>query len=330
MSYNVLCKNYASKSHYGYAPTWVLNWDYRKDLIIREILSCAPDIICLQEVEFDKYESFFHAQLSSLGSYKGFFWPKTRARTMNEYERSQVDGCAIFWKTSVFRSLVTHCIELQQVSLQDSSLRKVKDMLSRLTNRDNVAVLTLLEHIDTEMKILIVNAHLHWDPTLTDVKLAQMFLLTNEIQRLLISWGCCYSAADVKRFPVILAGDLNSTPDSSVFGYIDSGSTPKDHPDLADFSYRTPLLESFRHQFDFKSVYSLYGELDFTNLTPCFKGVIDYIWYSSRSLIPLGVLNGIDSSYTKKVIGFPNAHNPSDHIFLLSSFAFRNQKPQYR
>lgn len=346
MSYNVLCKNYASKQHYGYVPMWALSWEYRRDLIIKEILSYMADIICLQEVEFDKYESFFHTQLSSLGNYKGFFWPKTRARTMNEYERSQVDGCATFWKSSVwvyflppvamsiitiqsFRSLAGHCIELQQVSLQDSSLRKVEGIISRLTNKDNIAVVTLLEHMSTGLKLLVVNTHLHWDPTLTDVKLAQISLLMSEVQRLLVNWGCCYSSADVKQFPIVLAGDFNSTPDSSVFGFIESGVTPRDHPDLEPYAYRETLLETFKHQFDLKSSYSNAGDLSFTNFTPGFKDVIDYIWYSSRSLTPLGVLNGIDPSYTKKIIGFPNAHNPSDHISLLSSFAFKN-KIQYR
>lgn len=108
-SYNVLSKSYASKQRYGYVPTWALSWEYRKDIIIREIISCMSDIICLQEVEFDKYEDFFTPQLSNINNYKGLFWPKTRARTMDERERLQVDGCAIFWKSDVWAFKFIFC-----------------------------------------------------------------------------------------------------------------------------------------------------------------------------------------------------------------------------
>lgn len=323
-SYNVLSRSYASKQHYGYVPTWVLSWDYRKDLILREIASCMSDIICLQEVELDKYENFFKIQLSSIGNYKGLYWPKTRARTMDEYERMAVDGCAIFWKGNVFNNVATHCVDFQQLCLQDPALRKVEELLSRLTSKDNIAVIALLEHIDTSFKLLVVNTHLHWDPFLNDIKLVQSHLLTTEIQRLLLSWGCCNSLTEVKRFPIIFAGDLNSTPTSSVYNYLDTGSVPLDHPDLKPYPYRKLLLENFKHEFDFKSVYSHVPNFQFTNYTPTFKDVIDYIWYSPRSLVPMGALKGIDPAYYKNSIGFPDAHNPSDHIFLFSSFAFSN------
>jgi CCR4-NOT transcription complex subunit 6 len=48
MCYNILCEKYATPQQYGYTPTWALEWDYRKDLLLQEMLNYSADIICLQ------------------------------------------------------------------------------------------------------------------------------------------------------------------------------------------------------------------------------------------------------------------------------------------
>ena len=48
MCYNTLCDKYATPGTYGYTPSWALNWDYRKELILRELLDYRADVICLQ------------------------------------------------------------------------------------------------------------------------------------------------------------------------------------------------------------------------------------------------------------------------------------------
>lgn len=47
-SYNVLCEKMATSHMYGYTPSWALSWDYRKELILQEILGYSSDILCLQ------------------------------------------------------------------------------------------------------------------------------------------------------------------------------------------------------------------------------------------------------------------------------------------
>lgn len=51
LCYNILCELYASPQLYGYTPKWALDWQYRKRLILQEIMSCRSDIICLQVKE---------------------------------------------------------------------------------------------------------------------------------------------------------------------------------------------------------------------------------------------------------------------------------------
>lgn len=94
LSYNILAEQYAPSERYPYCPSWALSWNYRKQGIIKEILSYESDVICLQEVESLQFSEFFQVELEKLG-YEGIFCPKSRARTMEDW--GVVDGCATFF-----------------------------------------------------------------------------------------------------------------------------------------------------------------------------------------------------------------------------------------
>jgi CCR4-NOT transcription complex subunit 6 len=63
-----------------------------------------------------------------------------------------------------------------------------------------------------------------------------------------------------------------------------------------------------------KSAYAGIGELPLTNYTPSFDGAIDYIWYSTATMSVNAVLSEVDRGYLEKVVGFPDAHNPSEYV----------------
>lgn len=48
LTYNILAEKYATSQMYGYVPSWALVWEYRKQMILHEVLSYDADIICLQ------------------------------------------------------------------------------------------------------------------------------------------------------------------------------------------------------------------------------------------------------------------------------------------
>jgi len=84
-----------------------------------------------------------------------------------------------------------------------------------------------------------------------------------------------------------------------------------------------------KHKYSLKSAYATAlggSELPITNYTPSFKGVIDYIWYTNTSLSVEAVLGEVDEKYLEKVVGFPNAHFPSDHVCIISEFKVLKQK----
>jgi CCR4-NOT transcription complex subunit 6 len=84
---------------YGYTPSWALEWNYRRGLIMAELLKHQADFLCLQEVQTAQYEEYFVPKLNNAG-YEGVYYPKSRYKTMNEADRKLVDGCAIFFNKS--------------------------------------------------------------------------------------------------------------------------------------------------------------------------------------------------------------------------------------
>ncbi|KAJ3220225.1 Glucose-repressible alcohol dehydrogenase transcriptional effector [Clydaea vesicula] len=332
LCYNALCDKYATPGTYPYTPSWVLNWEYRKDLLLQEILNYNADIVCLQEVESLQYDEYFREQMSQHGDYDGIFYPKSRARTMDEYSRKSVDGCATFWKSSKFSLIEKQLIEFQQIAMQRPELRKTEDIFNRVMVKDNIAVVTLLEAKDTSSRLLVANAHLHWDPQYKDVKLVQTAMLMEELQH--ITHAFCnlpsrhpqhkYLQQNPLRLPTILCGDFNSLPQSGVYEFLSRSTCSQDHEDFGQYKYGRYTSEGLKHKFNLRSAYSHINELEFTNFTPSFKGCIDFIWYSTSSLVVTGLLANVDETYLEKCVGFPNWHHPSDHIPLLSSFSMKN------
>ena len=99
-----------------------------------------------------------------------------------------------------------------------------------------------------------------------------------------------------------LCCDLNSLPDSSVVEYLRTGRIATSHRDLQGHGY-DGFLQRFSasvrggirapsgkpelvHQFNLRRTYS--GQMEYTNFTFDFKGVIDYIFYSADFLTPHG------------------------------------------
>ena len=122
---------------------------------------------------------------------------------------------------------------------------------------------------------------------------------------------------DGYKIPVVVCGDLNSNPTSGVYEFLSTGSLPPDHEDFLQHTYGKYTTEGLRHRLGLKSAYAGIGELSMTNYTPTFKGTLDYIWYTTANLSVNSVLGEVDQGYLDKVVGFPNAHFPSEYVVVL-------------
>ena len=208
---------------------------------------------------------------------------------------------------------------------------------------------------------MVANTHIYWNAAYADVKVVQTAILMEQIQRLADEWTrvpACkdktpyrYSAEDAEdgdvaesivepgpsmhyssgsQIPLIICSDLNSLPDSGVYQLLSTGALDGTHSDLKDRSYGELTRKGMSHVFPLKSAYGSIGEMKFTNYTPGFTGVIDYIWYTTSSLQVTGLLGDIDPDYMQRVPGFPNAHFPSDHVALEARFSVKARRDPVR
>ena len=267
--------------------------------------------------------------------------------------------------------------------MQRQDFKKTDDMFNRVLGKDHIAVVCLMENLHTGTRFVIANAHIHWDPAYRDVKLVQVALLLEEIEKIANGFAKypppkptmdgdlvtpselspstppptdesegpnldtvntavngSESATDADsqpppnsaassqphrappvytdgtKIPLIICGDFNSGPDSGVCEILSTGSLPPDHPDFMSHMYGRYTSEGIRHRLGLKNAYAApgAGELPLTNYTPSFQGVIDYVWYSSANVAVTSVLGEVDRGYLEKVVGFPNAHFPSECV----------------
>ncbi|KFD47315.1 hypothetical protein M513_11825 [Trichuris suis] len=363
MCYNVLCDKYASPIVYSYCPLWALNWSYRRRAILQEMIGHKPDVISLQEVETEQFRLFFVPELRKYG-YDGIFSPKSRARTMDEENRKHVDGCAMFWKTDRFKLKDEHLIEFRQLAIANAEgCQPMLNRVMTRDNIALVAILQLQESfrssylsVDSsspgvaqaqlKVPLIVCTAHIHWHPEFCDVKLVQTMMLVQELDHLVdeIAHNHGMAPADV---PVILCGDLNSLPSSGesllsfpilrlvfagVHEFLSKGRIRADHCDFKEFRNQSCLQRMsasgreskvYTHRLALESAYDA-NILPFTNFTNYFKGVIDYVFATPKTLIKIGLLGSIDVAWFQqnKIVGCPHPSIPSDHFPLLVEYAF--------
>ncbi|KAL8897223.1 MAG: hypothetical protein Q9207_007319 [Kuettlingeria erythrocarpa] len=360
LSYNTLCDKYATASQYGYTPSDVLSWNYRRNIILDEIKDLDADIVCLQEVDQERYNEFFRRELAHQ-DYRGFFSPRARAKTMADKEARFVDGCATFYKSRKYILLDKHVIDFANTAINRPDMKGEHDVFNRVMPRDHIAVVTFFENRATGSRLIVVNVHIYWDPAYEDVKLVQVAIMMDQVSRLADRWAKHAPCADKTAFrhaeldgeaslapaeesqdepapsqeyssgthiPLLVCGDFNSGDRSGVHDLITQGHVSHDHADLANHSYGNFTRDGMSHPFNLKSAYN--DELSFTNYTPTFSGVIDYIWYSTNALQVRGVLGNVDLAYLNKVPGFPNHHFPSDHLTLKAEFAVKSGRKEIK
>jgi len=180
-------------------------------------------------------------------------------RNNNNRPKSKADTCAIFYCTTRFRLVASETIEfddLAEGTRKQAQTPRTKSGLSRARkgrggtaaeplggmiqsyrrrNRAVMAVLELLngdsEGVRAKRKICVSNGHLYWHPGYEYVKLSQAKYWTDKVEEFatkLSSHNIMHAnddtAATPKHMPVLLCGDLNSKPGSSVHAFFTQGS----------------------------------------------------------------------------------------------------------
>lgn len=107
-TYNILAHQYADMVYsqtvlFRHCPLPHLDMQYRKQLLLKEILSYNTDLLLLQEVDEDVFDNYFHMHLSDAG-FGGYHVSK--ASNVRE-------GCATFWREGRYREVARERVVLR-------------------------------------------------------------------------------------------------------------------------------------------------------------------------------------------------------------------------
>lgn len=346
VTYNILGDKNASKHKdlYLNVPSSYMKWSRRNRLIYDELTGWDPDIICLQEV--DKYFdlSISMEKAGYLGSYK--------RRTGD-----MVDGCAMFWKSDKFRLIDTENVEFKQFGLRDnvaqlSVFEMCRDESLRIVV-GNIHVLFRPSRGEIkigQIRLLSSKAHAlskKWGNI--PVVLAGDYNSTpqSEIYKFISSSKLNVMLHDRRD----LSGQKRCHPNdllgvkrekSYQLNLIDRFKyyrSPKASWTNEELKVATGTADSniAVHPLNLSSSYSSVqgsmrtrdssGEPLATSYHSKFLGTVDYLWHTS-DLKPTRVMDTVPIDILRKTRGLPCKDLGSDHLALISEFAFLTRTPE--
>ncbi|XP_027771799.1 carbon catabolite repressor protein 4 homolog 5 isoform X2 [Solanum pennellii] len=338
MSYNILgVKNAAAHEDlYRNVSPKYLDWDYRKKLICEEIRDYNPDIMCFQEVDrFDDLDYLLQKE-----GFKGVYQARTGDAS---------DGCAIFWNNKLFDILHEESIEFQNFNLRNNVCQLCVFKMNVKSSSKDVSATN--SESASSPSFLVGNIHVLYNPNRGDIKLGQVRLFLESAQRLSHEWG------DI---PVVLAGDLNSMPQSAMYQFFTSNKLDIQMHDRKQISGQIYPLQnrsfnprlSYRwsneelllatgtgdshliHQLQLRSAYAgapgssrtreNSGEPLATSYHSKFLGTVDYIWHTTE-FVPVRVLDTLPVDILRRTGGLPSEKWGSDHLSLVCELAFADE-----
>lgn len=281
MQWNILSQALGQMNdNFAKCPEKALEWNFRRYLIIEELVEYCPDIICLQEVD---HFNFLNHVLDTQG-YTGMFFPKPDSPCFYIRGNNGPDGCAIFYRRDKFELLKTETRILEIWGVQSNQ----------------VSLLMVLRIKETGQEICVTTTHLKAR------KGALLSTLRNEQGKDLLNF--IGQHCDFR--PLILCGDFNAEPTEPVYNTVVADSPLGIASAYADCDTNSKLSSAER-----EPPYTTWkirdeGEICHT---------IDYVFYSKRNLeieaileLPTGDEIGEDR--------VPSFSYPSDHFSLVCDF----------
>ncbi|KAM7418525.1 hypothetical protein PAMA_015911 [Pampus argenteus] len=272
-------------------PLEALRWSRRKYLILEEILTYRPHILCLQEV--DHYYDTFQPVLAGLG-YSSNFCPKPWSPCLDVEGNNGPDGCALFYDQSRFELL-------ESVNIRLSAMR---------IPTNQVAVVTMLRCRSTGRCLCVAVTHLKARSGWEWLRSTQGSDLLRHLQNLVQKHPGGPAGAPSSEISLLLCGDFNAIPTEEVYRRfitsplgLDSAYKKLSQDGLTEPEYTTWKIRPT-------------GECCTT---------LDYIWYSQDTLRVDAVLD----MPTEEQIGpnrLPSFSYPSDHLSLVCDFSFMEKE----
>ncbi|ESO08143.1 hypothetical protein HELRODRAFT_75620 [Helobdella robusta] len=315
ISYNILADLYADSDFsrsflFPYCPPQFLDINYRKQLLIKEIIGYNADLICLQEVD----KKIFDLELQPI-------LEKLDMEGLMKMKLGEVaEGCATFFRRSKFKYIESYDIGLAEYLAGNDSNKDIVDKISKnakffekFTSRNSVLQTTLFQsHSDPTNFLIVATVHLYFHPRASNIRLLQSHLCISYLQTLI---------ERIKNISpsLIYCGDLNASSSSGVHEYLLGKEVSPTHADwFSGGEEYVPDLH-LKHELD---LINATGFSRYTNYVGGFNGCLDYIYASGLNALKVIPLPSHEEVTAHTAL--PNQYFPSDHLAVGCEFAWRS------
>ncbi|TID30331.1 hypothetical protein CANINC_001033 [Pichia inconspicua] len=169
----------------------ILKWQKRSKVLLKEIKDYDCDIMCLQEVDFVQYKTFWRPELEKLGYHTKF----NRGGDKNH-------GVSIFYKWSLF-NIVDTC-------MVDFDREKSGDIRPQTITKNAGLIVALKIKSNPKKAIIIGTAHLFWHPFGTFERTRQTYIVLSKCKEFEKRVKILHP--EIEHIWNFFAGDFNSQP----------------------------------------------------------------------------------------------------------------------
>lgn len=194
MTYNVLAQCLVRRKDFPTSGD-AIRWKTRSNVLREEINHYDPDVICMQEVDFEAWNSFWYPFLFESG-YSAVYYRNPNRR----------HGLAIVHKRALLEDVDTKEIQYDNVVVLEVPISKETGNVA-LLRRFRPKASSELGTAKPPISITVATTHMYWHPFAPYERTRQCLVLLLELQ----SFSAAVPDGDKSSFQFI-AGDFNTQP----------------------------------------------------------------------------------------------------------------------
>jgi 2',5'-phosphodiesterase len=222
MTYNILLQSLVADTH----PSDPIcgQGDYRKQLVVDEMLKSNANIISLQECAASLFQSYLEPVMRHAAGFRGIYRPKGLGSS---------EGCAIFFKTEEFDLIFDTAVSISDTLFQHQApgwgrakeLYGVAMQKYTLPHICQIAVVEARSRGGTgQNRIVVCNTHLFYHNDAAFVRNIQCAVALEAAKEIMDTHGAT---------TMVFSGDLNSTPETGVVEFLHKGWLPANHMEFS-------------------------------------------------------------------------------------------------
>ncbi|KRT80152.1 hypothetical protein AMK59_7673, partial [Oryctes borbonicus] len=216
VSYNILAERYTDDNQFHYCDPKYLSINYRRQVILEELINYKADLICMQEVDVDQYNDYFKEHFKNNG-YIPVFYKKGHLLP---------EGLAFVFDRNRFKKLdCTHIVLSHQLKTNNffkdilNFMKTYKEVKELFMKQHTSLLVTTLKLVETGDILIVANTHLYYHCEAGHIRLLQIAMILKyiklQVKRI--------KSKEATKVSVIFCGDFNSKPETAVYQFLTRG-----------------------------------------------------------------------------------------------------------